>query len=95
MTVFTDFLTYKDGAYHRTDEAFKFNGQHIVKIVGWDKHAGDNDVWIIENSWGNDWGEDGYGKVLVSDKSTNLDAYSLGLAVYEYTMRDYYNMQEN
>jgi cathepsin B len=37
MTVFTDFLTYKDGVYHRTEDAFKFNGQHIVKIVGWDR----------------------------------------------------------
>jgi hypothetical protein len=37
MTVFTDFLTYKDGIYHRTEDAFKFNGQHIVKIIGWDK----------------------------------------------------------
>jgi cathepsin B len=26
MTVFTDFLTYKDGVYHRTEDAFKFNG---------------------------------------------------------------------
>ena len=26
MTIFTDFLTYKDGLYHRTEDAFKFNG---------------------------------------------------------------------
>jgi C1A family cysteine protease len=37
MVIFTDFLTYKEGLYHRTDDSFKFNGQHVVKIVGWDR----------------------------------------------------------
>lgn len=26
MTVYTDFLTYKQGSYHRTEDSFKFNG---------------------------------------------------------------------
>lgn len=39
MVVYTDFLTYKEGLYHRTEDAFKFNGQHIVKIVGWEKNT--------------------------------------------------------
>jgi cathepsin B len=37
MTIFTDFLAYKEGQYHKTGDSFKFNGQHIVKIVGWEK----------------------------------------------------------
>jgi hypothetical protein len=40
MTVFTDFLAYKEGQYHKTGDSFKFNGQHIVKIVGWEKTEG-------------------------------------------------------
>ena len=39
MTVYTDFLAYKEGMYHRTEDAFKFNGQHIVKIIGWEKNT--------------------------------------------------------
>jgi len=35
MVPYTDFLAYKEGTYHRTDSAFKFNGNHVVKIVGW------------------------------------------------------------
>lgn len=35
MTVYTDFLTYKEGVYHRSEDSFKFNGAHVVKIVGW------------------------------------------------------------
>ncbi len=94
MVVFTDFLTYRDGIYHRTDDAFKFNGQQIVKIVGWDKQGEGNDHWIIENFWGQDWGEEGYARILTSDKSTMLDFYAIGTAVYPYTMADYYAMQE-
>jgi hypothetical protein len=26
MVVYTDFLTYKEGLYHRTEDAFRFNG---------------------------------------------------------------------
>ena len=40
MTVYTDFLTYKSGIYHRTEDSFKFNGQLIVKILGWESGEG-------------------------------------------------------
>jgi C1A family cysteine protease len=29
-----------------------------VKIIGWDVKEGKN-CWLIENSWGEDWGENG------------------------------------
>lgn len=57
MVVYTDFLTYKEGLYHRTEDSFKFNGQHIVKIIGWEKNSEGSDYWIVENIWGEDWGE--------------------------------------
>lgn len=64
MAVFTDFLTYKSGTYYRTEDSFKFEGQHVVKIVGWGKSPEGQDVWIFENTWGADWGEEGLGKVV-------------------------------
>lgn len=36
MSPYTDFLTYAEGAYRRTEGAFKYNGQHLVKIIGWE-----------------------------------------------------------
>ena len=94
MTVFTDFLTYKEGVYHRTEDAFKFNGQHVVKIVGWDRQGDGAEFWLVENTWGEDWGENGVVRVLASDKSTQLDFYGIGVAVYPYTMAEYYATQE-
>jgi len=64
MVPYTDFLAYKEGSYHRTQEAFKFNGYHIVKIVGYSKSIDGNIEWIVENSWGKDWGEEGYVKMI-------------------------------
>ena len=94
MVVYTDFLTYSSGVYHRTDESFKFNGQQIVKIVGWERQGDNQEFWIVQNSFGADWGELGYVRVLASDKSTQLDFFGLGVAVYPYTMAEYYSFQE-
>lgn len=94
MTIFTDFLTYKEGIYHRSEDAFKFNGQHVVKIVGWERQGEGNDYWIIENTFGEDWGELGTVRILASDKSTMLDFFAVGIAAYPYTMAEYYAMQD-
>jgi hypothetical protein len=43
-----------------------FNGcengdiNHAVAVVGWDDNQGASGVWIMRNSWGSGWGEDGY-----------------------------------
>lgn len=94
ITPFTDFLTYKDGTYHRTEEAFKFNGMHLMKLLGWDKREDGQEVWIVQNSWGSDWGEDGIAKIWAGDKNFGMDQYALGVAVYPMTMAEYQVMQD-
>jgi len=72
MAPFTDFLAYKDGIYFPSEGAFKFNGQQVVKIVGWEKGMnGDN--WIVENVWGSDWGSDGYASVISGHTDLGID----------------------
>ncbi len=93
MQMFTDFLVYKEGLYHRSEDAFKFNGQHVVKIVGWDQAAEGQEAWIVENSWGSDWGENGFVRMLTADRNVQVDFYALGNAAYPMTMEQLYRMQ--
>jgi hypothetical protein len=67
MTVFEDFLFYKSGVYHHvTGEAL---GGHAVLIVGYNDDEG---YWIVKNSWGREWGEDGLFRVRYDDDDTYL-----------------------
>jgi cathepsin B len=70
MEIHTDFLTYKSGVYSKDEDSPKFSGSHSIKIVGWGVEDGSdeepnkgNKYWIIENSWGEDWGINGYAKI--------------------------------
>jgi putative hemolysin len=36
---------------------------HLVALVGWDDSQGPGGVWILRNSWGPGWGEDGYMRI--------------------------------
>ena len=36
---------------------------HCVVLVGWDDTQGTEGVWFLRNSWGTDWGEDGYMRI--------------------------------
>jgi len=70
MEVYVDFLTYKSGVYSKNEDVPKFSGLHTIKIVGWGVEDGSeeepnkgNKYWIIENSWGEDWGLNGYAKI--------------------------------
>ena len=70
MEVYTDFLSYKTGVYTKGEDIPKFSGYHTIKIVGWGVEDGSeeepnkgNKYWIIENSWGEDWGQNGFAKI--------------------------------
>ena len=64
LTVYSDFLTYSSGVYkHVTGEAL---GGHAVSIVG---YSDSDRAWIVRNSWGKDWGDNGYVKVSYDDRS--------------------------
>lgn len=46
MSAYTDYLTYEDGLYFPDQGSFKFQGQHVVKIVGWGADM-NGDYWIV------------------------------------------------
>jgi len=59
MSVYSDFMHYKSGVYVKSAKA-TYMGGHAIKIIGWghdDKVK--KDYWIVNNSWGTDWGING------------------------------------
>lgn len=59
--VYDDFFTYSSGIYsHITG---RYVGNHAVKIVGYGTENG-TDYWIVANSWGTEWGEKGYVRIM-------------------------------
>jgi len=70
MMLMDEFLVYKDGIFTPTTDAmpvYDANGKaltHAVTVLGWGKSDGMS-FWIIENSWGSGWGENGYAKVAM------------------------------
>ena len=71
--VYEDFRNYKSGIYkHTTGEML---GGHAVKIVGWGKE-GDQEYWIVQNSWSPSWGEDGFFKIAFGDCGIDSGATS-------------------
>lgn len=40
---------------------------HAVTVVGYDNHNEDTPYWIVKNSWGTGWGDEGYVYIELSD----------------------------
>jgi len=54
------FLAYTGGVFNACTSG---EPNHGILLVGWDDNQGTDGVWILRNSWGPEWGEDGYMRV--------------------------------
>lgn len=58
MKVYRDFIAYGGGIYRHVVGEFVAN--HAVCVIGYND---EQDCWLVKNSWGSDFGEDGVFKI--------------------------------
>ncbi len=62
------FWLYNSGVFN--EERFR-DGSHFVIIIGWDDEKG---AWLVKNSYGEDWGEKGFG--WIKYRSNNIGQWA-------------------
>jgi C1A family cysteine protease len=77
MEVYPSFYYYQKGVYHHLRRE-QSEGGHFVLIVGWGRSRGIN-YWIVKNSWGPDWGQDGFFFIRMND--SYIGTYAIGAEI--------------
>lgn len=79
MQVFPDFYTFDS-----VNDIYVWDGQgpqvggHAIELVGWGNQNG-IDFWIIKNSWGKDWGMDGYFRMKRGVNMCGIESNCIGV----------------
>jgi len=60
VSVNSAFQGYAGGVFNQHTN---YPTNHGIILVGWDDNQGTDGVWFLRNSWGDDWGEDGYMRI--------------------------------
>jgi C1A family cysteine protease len=68
MRVFDDFFAYRSGVYHHVSG--KETGLHCVEIIGYSEAE---QCWIVKNSWGVAWGDQGFFKIAYGEAGIDTD----------------------
>ncbi|MFA5745467.1 MAG: C1 family peptidase [archaeon] len=78
---------YKIGVWeklnHESHTIFIINNKkyietHAIIIAGWGKDLNSGkEYWILKNSWGNNWGENGYFKTWINDENISIECSKL------------------
>lgn len=74
FTVYEDFQSYTGGVYEHTWG--EVEAGHAVALVGWDDSL---QCWILKNSWGPTWGENGYFRMKYGE--CDMEGWTMWLTV--------------
>jgi len=83
MRVTQDFFTYRNGVYQcpRDMRGRRGDNYHAVRVVGWGEEVQNGRVvkyWIVSNSWGQWWGENGYFRIVRGTNECEIESLVFG-----------------
>jgi len=74
MEIYADFYEL-----HSPSDIYKWNGNgpkiggHAISIVGWGTSTIGTKYWILKNSWGTDWGDNGYFRMIRGENNCKIE----------------------
>ncbi|CAH1254878.1 TINAGL1 [Branchiostoma lanceolatum] len=90
MEVKPDLFSYRSGVYRHTELAqgeppeYRRRGWHSVRIIGWgvemsNPYQAPIKYWTVANSWGKQWGEDGFFRIVRGENECQIESFVLGV----------------
>jgi len=70
--VFSGFKKISSKTTYSRKSSEKLLGGHMVRIIGWGAD-GDDDYWLVANSWGKSWGDDGLFRIRRGNNECNIE----------------------
>jgi len=78
----TDALDKFEGGSVYKEYKERIGLNHVVSVIGWGQDEEDVPYWIVRNSWGQPWAENGYFRIVTSEwerAGRNGSFYNLGI----------------
>ena len=88
-------FNYIGGIIKINSEKCSLGGQqdHAVTIVGYGVDKDDTTYWIVKNSYGEDWGESGYFRVLAGENLCLIENLAIIPAIYNLDFYDWCSIE--
>ena len=76
----SDFSDYNNGIYESPNDDLYTGAFHVSTIIGWGVDENKNSYWILQNSYGDQWGQKGFFKMKRGINHLKIEDYCTSAA---------------